>query len=434
MDPWRILVVDDNPQMAESTADILRTAVRQRDETVEVQFSTSFAVALELLEREHFDLLILDVRDQGGGGGLPESDADGSDVTAADVGLEVYLKVRARRFVPIVFFTALPNLVAGEDMASPPFVAVVSKNDQDSTAQLRACVSEVFDSTLPAIHRALLNHVDEIVRDFMFDFVQPHWPNLRSPTRKGDLAHLLLRRLALSLADGGDVLATRLADTSGVRLTEDHVHPMRYYVVPPVGTWTTGDIIHGRRLQVARTETPRANAESAVEVTETSDEPQNSRGDSELSASWYVVLTPACDFVPTRIRADFVVLAECFPLQETKEYKAWDESRPVGEEAPSKPANTAKKLLGNLMGNRRADRPQDRDFYLPAAWEVPDLLVDFQHIVSLPWDQLLSEYTRVATLDSPYVEALVETFGRYLGRHGTPDLDIEIALDHLPRT
>ena len=202
MDPWRILVVDDIPTIAKQTAELVRTATWQHDETVEVQFETDFDGALELLERQQFDLLILDVRDQAMAAGLPESDEDGSDVTEADLGLMVYQKVRARRFVPIVFFTALPNLVSGDEMASAPFVAVVSKNEKDSTAQLRACVREVFDSTLPAIHRALLDHVDEIVRGFMYEFVQPHWTNLSSPKRKRDLAHLLLRRLALSLADG----------------------------------------------------------------------------------------------------------------------------------------------------------------------------------------------------------------------------------------
>ena len=146
------------------------------------------------------------------------------------------------------------------------------------------------------------------------------------------------------------------------------------------------------------------------------------------------MLTPACDFVPARIKAEFVVLAECVLLEETQEYKAWAESPLGDEEALSKPAKAAKKHLGDLMVNKRSGRPQDRDFYLPAAWEVPDLVVDFQRIVSLPRRQLSSDYARVATLDSPYVEALVETFGRYLGRHGTPDLDIEIALDHLRRT
>ena len=50
----------------------------------------------------------------------------------------VFDEVRRRRFVPIVFFTALPNLVKG--LIQPPFVALVSKIDDDSTA----CCGELF--------------------------------------------------------------------------------------------------------------------------------------------------------------------------------------------------------------------------------------------------------------------------------------------------
>ena len=106
---------------------------------------------------------------------------------------------------------------------------------------------------------------------------------------------------------------------------------MRYYVVPPVGTWTTGDIIHGPRLQVAQTETPgvRSSRRSRPPKLPTG---SRKRRASKVATSWYVVmLTPICDFVPARIKAEFVVLWECVLLRETQEYKAWAES-PLGDE------------------------------------------------------------------------------------------------------
>lgn len=397
MHRWRILVVDDNWDIAEQTAESLGMApVSAAGEMAEAEFETDFDQALLRLNEEHFDLLVLDVRDQSRTGESegPYEDT-GTDVTAADVGLEVFAKVRARTFVPIIFFTALPNLVAGEDFPGAPFVSVVPKNQDE---KLRPCVHAVFDSSLPSIHRALREHVNQIVRDFMVEFVEKHWSDLSSPPRKGDLAHMLLRRLALSLADGGEVLSGRLS-AEKVELHPQCVHPMRYYIVPVVGSWTTGDLITGPRVG------------------------------SPSDTCWYVVLTPACDLVETHLKADYVVLIECVLLHQREEFTKFTATRPAAGEQPSGSAKTAERKLRRLMENN-ADGQRDRTVYLPAAWEVPDLIVDFQRIVSVPYNDL-GDYRRVATLDSPYAESIVEKCGRYLGRLGTPDLDVDVPFNRL---
>lgn len=38
---------------------------------------------------------------------------------------------------------------------------------------------------------------------------------------------------------------------------------------------------------------------------------------------------------------------------------------------------------------------------------------------------------RLASLDSPFAEALLARFARYFGRLGTPDLDLEVILNKL---
>ena len=62
---WHILIVDDNPVIAEQTADLLGSDAESSGElVVEADFETSFDRALVLLEQQHYDLLVLDVRDQ----------------------------------------------------------------------------------------------------------------------------------------------------------------------------------------------------------------------------------------------------------------------------------------------------------------------------------------------------------------------------------
>ena len=232
------------------------------------------------------------------------------------------------------------------------------------------------------------------MRDFMVEFVEKQWNILSSPPRKGDMAHLLLRKLARSLADGGETLALDVDDIPGIDLHDEHVHPMRYYVMPPSEPLTTGDIL--KSLQA----------------------------DTGAVENWYVVLTPACDLVPGRIKTDYVVVAQAVPLENTVEFKAWQEGHYSAESA-----NSIKKAMRNRPRSTPG-RNEDRTFYLPGAWTVPDLLIDLQQLSHLPHKDIES-YARVATLDSPYAEALVHKLSRYLGRIGTPDLDVDVAMTRL---
>lgn len=390
---WRILVVDDEPDIAEQVRELLASVEVGEHPAYRVESATSFVDALDRLALSHFDLLVLDVRDQ-------QKAAQSIEAADADTGIATFTEVRERRFIPIVFHTALPELVL--DLTNPPFVSVVSKLDDDAIQKLRAAVETALESTLPTLHRALVRHVERVTRDFMIDFVELNWDQLRSPGRRGDVAHLLLRRLALSLATGAQVLAGELGNTDDATLTPDTVHPMRFYVTPPIGDHVTGDLLHGPRILPV---------------------PVSAEGGSDSGkAAWYVTLTPACDLVAGRVKADYVVVAECIALAEFPEFAAW--------QAEAAASSSAKKKLEALMRNNPTGRQADRYYYLPAAWGVPDLVVDVQRIAHLPYERL-PDYTRSATLDSPYAEALSNQFGRYMGRVGTPNLDHDLAIARL---
>lgn len=267
-------------------------------------------------------------------------------------------------------------------------MAVVSKlEDEDNT--LRSKVIEVFDSPLPRLNRALARHVDQVLLTFMVDFVEKNWPGLSDPARTDDLAYLLARRLAHSLGAGR---IDDLGDAPPPHVADGRVHPTRLYVTPPIGEFTTGDLL--------------------------------------LSADgeWFTLLTPACDLVPREKKrssqppamkpnADFVVVAHCQRLTETDEYKQWlasDRPASAGERRPDR--------LDKLISNSREGQ-RDRYYFLPAAWGLPDLVVDLQRLTHLPYRDL-ETFKRSATLDDPYAQSLVAQLGRFVGRMGTPDLDV----------
>jgi len=169
------------------------------------------------------------------------------------------------------------------------------------------------------------------------------------------------------------------------------MHPMQYYVIPPVELAPlAGDVYEGQI------------------------------GDLH---SYWVLLTPSCDLVTGREKADLVLLARCLPLTEQVEYQQWRDGLP----APSRAINGK---LQDLLRNNRRDSQSERFFFLPSALSLPDLVVDFQQLVTLQREHM-DGLERLASLDSPFAEALLARFTRYFGRLGTPDLDVAVLLQRL---
>jgi CheY-like chemotaxis protein len=363
--PWRLLVVDDQEDLARQVAEFLEgESIDCVEGQPKVDVESDFGTALDRLEAARYDLLILDIRL-----GLGEGADDGA-------GLRVYEAVAARRFLPIVFYTALPAAAAG--VASPVVLVVEKTKGLD---ELLGAVRALMNTRLPEVNRALLRHAEEVQRAYMWGFVARNWPEFNSTTDRRGLAYLLARRLAASLTTTGMAqLAAALGDTTPAEPAPDSVSPMFYYLLPPVdASPLTGDIYAG---------------------TISGDE------------AYWILLTPSCDLVTGRVKADHVLLAKCLRLEDQEEFRLRQNSA------------TSKQNLVDLMRNVRRTGQADRFHFLPGAVTLPDLVVDFQKIVSLEFAELAA-LLRLASLDSPFAEALVSRFTRFYGRLGVPNLDTD---------
>ena len=373
--PWRVLVVDDDVDVCKQLKDFLE------DETVEpdnsalaVEYQTDFEAALAVLETERFDLLILDVRVNDGGGADEEA------------GIRTLKEVQGRRFLPVIYNTNIPEHV--RDLESP-LIRVVEKSG--GTAPLLAATREVFQDQLPLINRLLLAHFEDVQREYMWGFVGKHWDALGADEDRAGLAHLLARRLALSLSqDGVDKLVERLGGT-GVATPEGSVEPMRYYVMPPVEkTFLAGDIF----------------CDTAGE-----------------SHEYWMLLTPSCDLANEPIKADHLLLARCVALETQLEYTSWKDALPD-------PGKEAINDLARLLSNSRLKGQADRVFFFPGALAMPHLLVDLQQLKTISYEDLQA-LARVASLDSPFSEAIIARFTRYFGRIGLPNLNVDGVIERL---
>jgi CheY-like chemotaxis protein len=372
---WRVLCVDDDPQVCKEIESSLDgEPVSDSGDHLRVHTLGDFNQALEELKARHYDLVILDVLwEQGGASGQEE-------------GIKILNAIKQRRFVPVIFYTKVPHSV--RDLETP-LIRVVKK--LEGTLRLLEVVKELFLTGLPAVHRALVEHMEAVERDYMWNFVAEHWAEVSDEPDHTDLAYLLARRLALSLSETGiQQLAQSLGGRANGIMTAGKVHPMRYYIMPPVEpSPLAGDIYWG---EIAG------------------------------NAGYWVLLTPSCDMVAGREKAERVVFAGCDLLLNQPEYQKWQSKLP-------KPSKSSVRELSALLADNRRRQPE-RFYTLPGALVLPDLIVDFQQLFTMPRADL-DHLERISSLDSPYAEALLARFARYFGRLGTPDLDVEAVMTKL---
>ena len=246
-------------------------------------------------------------------------------------------------------------------------------------------VQTVLESKLPGVNRALVRHIDSVQRDYMWNFVLHHWESIAAESDSTAVAYLLARRLALSLSDTAIAgLAKGLGSPFGNPPSAGIAHPMQFYVMPPID------------------DPPRLAGDIYM-------------GDIRGRSGYWVMVTPTCDLVLGK--AEYLLLAPCELLSEQVEYQQWvtcQSRRHIGE-------------LKDLLRNRRQGSQQDRHLFLPSAMDIPDLVVDLQKVETVGSCEFSQfELERLATLDSPFAEALTSQFSRLYGRIGTPNLDRDV--------
>ena len=381
---WQALFVDDDPEFCRQVREYLDgEVVGGSDDILRVQAISDFDSALSELESRRIDLLILDVRV---GPHDHDSPEDAGNVEEEE-GVRIIEAVRERRFVPVVFYTGLDYKV--RDMESP-VVRIVGKTE--GLEELLRTIREIFDSALPRTNRALVRHMESVQRDYMWGFVAEHWDSFAGGADRRELAYLLAKRLAISLSGPGiQHLAQDMGDTTGAFTSDERVHPMLYYLLPPVAPAPlAGDLYHGPIGE---------------------------------EAGYWILITPSCDMVTGREKADFMLFARCLNLAEQREFAGWKAGLP-------EPSNNAKQRLDSLLRNNRQNGQAERFYFLPGALTLPDLVADFQQLATLPRDQV-NGLERRASLDSPFAEAFLARFARYFGRLGTPDLDVDSVMSRL---
>lgn len=215
---WQVVHVEDDPDTLRQVKEYLEEETFDFG-ALRIVGTSDFDEARDLLRERRVDLLLLDVYR--------------GDVSLGDsAGTEVLARWRATGFAPVVLHTALPEAVADHE---GPFVRVVPK-EAGSLPRLGRAVREIFATRVPQIHRAAVDHLDSAVRSYMWGFVEEHWDEFRDLTEQPDFIRLLLKRLGLQFTrEVAPLIRTVYPGVTATDPSSDTVHPVEYYVRPPIG-------------------------------------------------------------------------------------------------------------------------------------------------------------------------------------------------------
>lgn len=364
---WNFLIVDDDSEILSLLKETFEAEGFLGDSVVSCTTVSDFTDALKLVESSGFDLIVLDLQDDG------EDGARGGERGFS--GERVLNSLKEHQFTPVVFHTGYADKI--KDLESR-FVKVVRKGAPDELAD---AVKAAFSTKLPS----LIRHIQEEQRKYLWDHVENKWGDSEELNEEGEIAYLLARRLSSALSS----VSVRKFFNPEYDSSSLKVLPVEYYIYPPLdGGVFLGDIFLDQK-----------------------------------NGDYFLVINPACDFDQCKI--DNLLFVKCVLVENFPEFSTVKDLVLAKEDV----SKAKRKELSSLFGdNRKVSGGQpERYKYLPGTSFIPHLVADFQLLSQIQLSEFNTDerYLRVATLDTPFAEAVQAKFSRYYGRFGVPDLDFE---------
>lgn len=293
-------------------------------------------------------------------------------------GLTTLDNVKRSLFVPIIFYSG--NTAVVRELKSQ-VVGVATKGD-GGINELKAEIGRLTSHNLPFINENIYEFINGKIKDYFWGTIQENNATFKPDDNDHSLGYLLLRNICNSLSR--DNIYKIIGDDS---IAEDKVHPMEFYIYPRKEDveYENGDIIENKE-----------------------------------SKDVYVILTPSCDLISSETRqrkAERVLLVNTKRLTEIEEFIAYK----------GKQNNENKKKLSKIINSGKSDRY----FFIPGTPFITNRVVDFQDKSMVNYDELNTNFTRIAKLDDPYAQSMTASFIRYYNRIGFPDIDVDYVLSKL---
>ena len=309
----------------------------------------------------------------------------GGDVPGAEKpGLNVREFIWDNCFCPIIIHSAEPSY--HDDLwGEHPFIKSIQKGRHSPSEVIQAL--QGFEPHIEALKNAH-NEIEGSFRKSLSQVMRDVAPQVFDAIDEGERQKQLD-----TLTRAGK---RRLANLMDQPLVHEIVAPWEMYLCPPMAKHIRlGDII--RKAGQA--------PDNNQEVGEPTD--------------YFIVLTPSCDLEENDGRAakvENVLVAQCISAKKGL-------ARIGKTLSPNE--NRAREVVGDLLTHSH----QDGTVFLPSYFEkLPTMAADLKNLHLIPIENigLNEEYVRVASVDSPFREAISWAYVQTAGRPGVPDRDFDL--------
>jgi len=296
---------------------------------------------------------------------------DGTTAEPENAGLGTREFIWDRHFCPIIIYSAWPE-IHDDTCPTHPFVKSVKKGARSSDKVLETI--SAF-----AQHVAALNETEVYVRRALSEVMRNTAPHVfdshADDTSRIEVIKRSGRRRLAAMMDNLDSPESKLA-------------PWEQYIFPPVtSSAMLGDVLWDRE------------------------------GSKTDPTSYRIILTPSCDLAttPTRTpKVGFVLVAKCFGIRTGLDFTSMNGMKPA-------------KLQDRLSGSMLTHGFFETIIPLPELkGAIPPMMASLRHLDLISLSEIGSTgkpFERIASIDSPFREAITWAYLQSSGRPGLPDRD-----------
>jgi len=324
--------------------------------------SCTFDNYLEYLGFYNIDLIILDIRK----GQLDDDEP----------GYEIIDEIWKTAFCPIIVFSAIANQIYPNEHSENYFIKKVEKGSEeikrliDAVNELSGYVERKNETS------KLLNfHISETYKE-AFPSVLNNFNDPNIKETQDIFTRLIRRRIAAALDES--------ADFSPIKSWE-------IYLLPPINKQLlAADILY-------------KNGE-----------------DTNKAESYKVVLSPSCDLqkdeAKDRKPPEKILIVSCISIKQYLSIKNLSKDTPKEKFHEDLP-----KILSNTGSERFILLPELKGF-------IPNMACDFKNLEMIAYENIgeRKEYLRVASIDSPFREAIIWAYMQINCRPGLPDRNFDL--------
>lgn len=360
----KLLIIDDDPEVLEEFSKSVNRFNRDKEGicTIVAYQKGSLAEANEVLKYYKLDIAIVDLN-------LKETQ-EASELDNSD-GNRVIEKVIENFQMPIYILTGEPEKLE-EKYRQKNNITLCTKGEKTYLELLQEVYEKLSLKTIDYFSRD--GYLEKEINNFYWNHLQETlntWNNV-AQENPAEIDKILSRHTVACLNEKLYV--------NGNIGHFDKYHPGEMYIIPPIKQhYHTGDIISK---------------------------------DGKL----FIILNPACDIV-NKINLDFYVLVRIIDFS----------SLPKLQEKIKKEASPDAYFYDKLNKDGKncyvdcKSNKKDRFHFLAKFHMIEDTLIDFQQIINLPEEEI-EQFTRIASISSPFLKDIIARFSLYYARQGQPNL------------